>query len=97
MGQSKPGKKTTTLAKVEGEAKNFKPKGKIKKMSLSQNQLIKAALENGESLTPMDALRRFGCFRLGARIADLKKQGLNITTTMENDGNKRFARYRLEA
>lgn len=66
-------------------------------MSLSQNRLIKAALENGESLTPMDALRRFGCFRLGARIADLKKQGLNITTTMEKDGNKRFARYRLEA
>lgn len=66
-------------------------------MSLSQNQMIKAALENGESLTPMDALRRFGCFRLGARIADLKAQGLKIITTMEKDGNKRFARYRLEA
>lgn len=36
--------------------------------SASQSVQIKAALLRGETLTPLDALRRFGCFRLGARI-----------------------------
>ena len=49
--------------------------------SASQTARIKAALLRGETLTPMDALRRFGCFRLGARIWDLRnKQGMNIRT-----------------
>ena len=49
--------------------------------SASQTARIKAALLRGETLTPMDALRRFGCFRLGARIWDLRnKQGMDIRT-----------------
>ena len=40
---------------------------------------IKAALLKGEKLTPMDALRRFGCFRLGVRIWELRnEQGMDI-------------------
>lgn len=36
--------------------------------SSSQLSRIKSALMNRDTLTPLDALRRFGCFRLGARI-----------------------------
>lgn len=46
--------------------------------TVSQNENILAALKGGESLTPLDALRRFGCFRLGARIYDLKQDGHEI-------------------
>jgi len=47
----------------------------------SQNKEIRKHLESGNSLTPLDALSLFGCFRLGARIHDLKhKFGLNIKT-----------------
>jgi hypothetical protein len=61
-----------------------------------QTQQILEALQNGESLTPIDALNRFGCFRLGARILDLKKLGYDIKTDMVNNGKKRFASYRLK-
>ena len=45
--------------------------------------------------TQMEALRKFGCMRLGARIFDLKEQGYNIKTTMISKNNKRFAKYQL--
>lgn len=65
--------------------------------SLSQTVQIKAALLAGETLTPLDALNRFGCFRLGARIADIKaKYGLNIKNVWAKLPNgKRVAAYKI--
>ena len=64
----------------------------------AQEAQILAALKRGEALTPMDALRRFGCFRLGARIFDLRRKGHPVTTDMITDEatNKRFAEYRMK-
>lgn len=66
-------------------------------MKKSQNEAIREYLEAGHSITPLEALNKFGCFRLGARIADLKKQGLQIENRPINDPNtgKRYANYRL--
>lgn len=61
----------------------------------SQTIQIKEHLLSGKSITPMDALNLFGCFRLGARIFDLKRDGLNIKTEMVERNGKRFAEYRL--
>ena len=62
----------------------------------SQNKQIKAWLESGKSLTPLDALALFNSFRLGARIFDLKNDyGMNIKTEMVEANGKRFARYSL--
>ena len=61
----------------------------------SQNKMIKKHLEKGQPITPIDALNMFGCFRLGARIHDLKEQGLPIITEMVSNGRKRFAQYKL--
>lgn len=52
------------------------------------------------SITPADALNNFGCFRLAARIADLRRQGVGIRSEMETatskDGTRvKFARYSL--
>jgi hypothetical protein len=44
----------------------------------SQEQLILQALLAGRKLTPIDALNDFSCFRLGARIFNLKAQGVPI-------------------
>lgn len=66
------------------------------KSSLSHKAQIKAALLRGEVLTPMDALNRFGCFRLGARIADLRGEGMLIANEWKTLANgKRVAAYRL--
>ena len=47
------------------------------------------------SITPIDALRELGCFRLAARINDLRNSGYNIRTDTVKDGEKRYARYTL--
>jgi Helix-turn-helix domain len=65
-------------------------------MSESQKEMILAHLQSGQSITPLDALNLFGCFRLGARIFDLKAEGHSIDMTLEDDGNgKHWARYSL--
>lgn len=63
----------------------------------AQNQAIREYLEAGHSITPLEALNKFNCLRLGARIADLKKQGLNIATAIIKDPRtgKRYANYSL--
>ena len=61
----------------------------------SQNALIKGWLLNGHSITTLDALTMFGCFRLSARIANLKDQGMNIMTEMVEVNDKRIAKYYL--
>ena len=53
-------------------------------------------LKAGNGITPMDALDLFGCFRLGARIADLKRMGYDIVTErVKVEGGKYVARYHL--
>ena len=43
------------------------------KNSESQTKRILAYLRAGNRITPLEALRKFNCFRLGARIADIEK------------------------
>jgi hypothetical protein len=61
----------------------------------SQNALIKGWLLNGYSITPMEALNMFGCFRLSARIANLRDEGMLVVTDMVIINHKRVARYYL--
>jgi hypothetical protein len=62
---------------------------------MSQEYLILRDLKRGHKLTPLDALRRYGCFRLSGRIYDLRKAGHRIEIYRITDGDKTFARYRL--
>jgi hypothetical protein len=60
----------------------------------SQTALIKGWLLNGHYITQLEALNMFGCFRLAARISNLRDQGEKIATkivTLEN--GKRVAMY----
>lgn len=66
------------------------------KTNQSQASAILQHLKEGKGITPIDALNLFGCFRLGARIADLKKMGYDIVTEMiKVEGGKYVARYHL--
>ena len=53
-------------------------------------------LKRGHSITPLEALDMFGCFRLGARIADLRSEGNDIITETIKKGGKRYASYSLK-
>jgi hypothetical protein len=62
----------------------------------SQNALIKGWLMNGRSLTTLEALNMFGCFRLAARISNLREEGMDIHTEIVEINDKRVARYSLK-
>lgn len=63
----------------------------------SQCAGILAYLQAGNELTPVEAQVTFGCFRLAARIKDLKDRGHHIVTTIKtNPGTgAKYASYRL--
>ena len=63
---------------------------------VTQEQAILARLRNGHSITPIYALRHFGCFRLGARVWDLRQAGHKIISRMVERGGKHVAQYSLE-
>lgn len=54
---------------------------------------VKAALMKGVKLTPMLALKKWGCFRLAVYIDRLRKDGMNIHTELV--GKQRYASYSL--
>lgn len=65
-----------------------------------QTDMILAYLREHGSITPIEAMKEFGCMRLAARIADLKAAGHLINTFTETSMNKggykvRYARYEL--
>jgi hypothetical protein len=64
---------------------------------MSQNKQIADYLNKGKKLTPIDALNKFGCFRLAARIADLRNEGMNIVTnTIKLENKKQIAQYSIK-
>jgi len=61
----------------------------------TQYNNIKAHLEDGKKITPIDALNQYGCFRLSAIIFTLRKEGLSIITNFKTVKGKTFAEYEL--
>ena len=62
---------------------------------MTQTEQIRNHLLEGKAITPLDALRDYGCFRLAARIDELRKEGLHIETVKEKRNGKSYARYIL--
>ena len=60
----------------------------------TQKDMCLDYLERYGSITPLEALSAFNSFRLSALIFELRKDGYNITTKL-NDGDKKFAIYTL--
>ena len=62
----------------------------------TQREAIADYLRRGYSITPLEALTMFGCMRLGARVWELKRDGMDIDCEMvETPTGKRVARYSL--
>ena len=51
-------------------------------MKQTQMSSIREYLENGNSITSMQAYQMFGCTRLSAKIFDMRKSGMKIQTEM---------------
>ena len=65
---------------------------------MTQSEQILNHLKAGHSITPLEALDKFGVFRLGARVYDLKREGYDIRTErLALPSGKHVARYWMEA
>lgn len=65
----------------------------------SQEEAILRHLQSGRSINPLQALDLYRCFRLGARIFELKQEGHPIEKEMikVSGGKKRVASYKLKS
>ena len=61
----------------------------------SQEKQIRDYLMSDKSLTPLEALTLFGCFRLSARIYDLIRNDVPIESKMIELNGKRVAQYSI--
>ncbi len=63
---------------------------------MTQEQHILNHLYERGSITPIEALHVYKCFRLAARINDLRRKGANIETIFKYDmKGSRYAEYRI--
>lgn len=66
----------------------------------SQSQSILEHLQKYKEITPLEALNKYGCFRLGARIFDLRDKGHKIKTQVvrvkTKHGESDIAKYILQ-
>ena len=63
---------------------------------MTQNQLILDYLKAGHIITQIEALQIAGCFRLAARIFDLRGQGHDIEMVpVHTETGKYIASYKL--
>ena len=69
----------------------------MEKHTESQCTKILHDLIAGKRITPIYALEKYGCFRLSARIKDLRKVGWVIKTEIVRArSRKRIAQYYME-
>lgn len=67
----------------------------------TQNKEILAFMKEGHTITQFEAARLFSCYRLSARIHDLRELGYDIKTTMKtgkkpNGNTCNYAEYELK-
>ena len=63
-------------------------------MDKSQSEKVLEYIQRHGSITPLEALNKIGCMRLGARVWELNKKGASIETEMiKTSTGKHIARY----
>lgn len=65
---------------------------------MSQEDMILEYMETHRGITQAEAVEALGCYRLAARIADIRDRGVSVERVMEEGKNRfgapiRYARY----
>jgi hypothetical protein len=70
----------------------------VKAEGHDQNARILAHLQSGRTLTALEALDWFKCFRLASRVCDLRKAGHMVEKrTVKTNSGKNIAQYYLSS
>jgi len=64
-------------------------------MKKSTTEKLEAWLWRGYGITQLQALDKWGCMRLSARINELRNIGIPITTHTIKQNGKSFAKYTI--
>lgn len=64
--------------------------------AVTQRQQVLDHLRTQGSITSWEAITLFRATRLSGIIYDLRKDGYPITSTIETNGDRHYARYTLE-
>jgi len=64
---------------------------------MTQCEKILSHMVSRGPITPIEALMEYQCFRLAARIEELRRAGNPIRTDLIGDGKKKYASYSLES
>ena len=64
-------------------------------MKKSVIEKLESWLQRGYGITQLQALEKWGCMRLSARIDELRKNGIPIITTTIKENGKSFAKYTI--
>ena len=62
---------------------------------MTQDETVMVHLNKYGTITPLEAITRYGITRLAARIYTLKQKGVSIATTIKTHNDKHYASYRL--
>ena len=63
---------------------------------MTQAQKILRDLKKGERITPLDAMKNYGCMRLAARIYDLRAEHNIEQSPKTVDSGATVAEYRID-
>ena len=63
---------------------------------MSQEMDILQYMKHKKTISPIIALQKFGCFRLAARIYDLRNKGYQIEAKKVGNGANTWAEYSLK-
>ena len=61
----------------------------------TQKEAILRHLQSGRTITPLEALDLYRCYRLSARIRELRDEGYVIRSENVKQGKKTFSSYKL--
>lgn len=67
----------------------------MKKKTLTQVERILRHLERGRKLTQIEAFKKYQCWRLAARVSELRSEGWRIKTKLIKRNGKQYAQYSL--
>ena len=74
---------------------------KRKYATMTQEDLILTHLRSGRSITSLEALNIYGCFRLASRISDIRNKfpelNIKVDTIHNEQTGKHYASYRIVA
>ncbi len=65
-------------------------------MKPTQLNTLRDHLKAGKSISPLQALNKFGIYRLASRINELRNEGMDIKTEIINEHPIKYAKYSYE-